>query len=83
LRLFGGRHPKRKNVEVVERTIAEHSKPLGIRTDNGPEFTSCIVQNWLVKNNIEWIKTQKGMPQQNAIIERFNRNYCEDVFDAN
>ena len=70
-------------IEILERTIAEHGIPLGIRTDNGPEFTSCLFQSWLDKNEIEWIKIQKGKPQQNAIIERFNRTYREDILDAN
>jgi putative transposase len=75
--------PSRKVIEILERTIIEHGKPLGIRTDNGPEFTSCLFQNWLDKNEIEWIKIQKGKPQQNAIVERFNRTYREDILDAN
>lgn len=75
--------PSRKVIEILERTIAEHGKPLGIRTDNGPEFTSCLFQKWLDKNDIEWIRIQKGKPQQNAIVERFNRTYREDVLDAN
>ena len=48
-----------------------------------PEFTSGLFQDWLDKNNIEWVKIQKGKPQQNAIIERFNKTYREDVLDAN
>jgi putative transposase len=61
----------------------EHFPPFGIRTDNGPEFTSSLFQNWLDRNEIEWVKIQKGKPQQNAIIERFNRTYREDILDAN
>jgi len=75
--------PSRKVIEILKRTIDEYGKPLGIRTDNGPEFTSCIFQSWLDKNDIEWIKIQKGKPQQNAIVERFNRTYREDILDAN
>lgn len=75
--------PARMVIEVLQQTIDEYGKPLGIRTDNGPEFTSCVFQNWLDKNSIEWTRIQKGKPQQNAIIERFNRTYREDVLDAN
>ena len=37
----------------------------------------------LNKNNIEWSKIQKGSPQQNAIIERFNKTVREDLLDPN
>lgn len=75
--------PSRAVIHFLERMIEKHGKPKGIRTDNGPEFTSHLFQEWLEKNNIEWIKIQKGKPQQNAIIERFNKTYREDVLDAN
>ena len=75
--------PSRKVIEVIKRAIQEHGKPKGIRTDNGPEFTSHVFQQWLEDNGIEWIKIQKGKPQQNAIIERFNKTFREDILDAN
>jgi putative transposase len=34
---------------------------------------------WLERNGIEWSAIPKGAPQQNAIVERFNRTYREDV----
>lgn len=73
----------KKVIEIVQRAIDEHGKPKGIRTDNGSEFTSAIFQDWLGNKGIEWVKIQKGKPQQNAIIERFNRTYREDILDAN
>jgi putative transposase len=54
-----------------------------IRTDNGPEFTSKVFQLWLKERKIKWSAIQKGAPQQNAIVERFNRTFREDVLDAN
>ena len=75
--------PSRAVIHFLERMIEKHGKPKGIRTDNGPEVTSGLFQDWLDKNNIEWVKIQKGKPQQNAIIERFNKTYREDVLDAN
>ena len=73
----------RKVIEILEVVIEEYGKPMGIRTDNGPEFTSIIFQNWMERKGIEWVRIQKGKPQQNAIVERFNRTYREDVLDAN
>lgn len=70
-------------IAYFERIIEKHGKPKRIRTDNGPEFTSNLFQQWLDKNEIERAKIQKGKPQQNAIVERFNRTYREDVLDAN
>ncbi len=74
--------PSRAVIQYLERMIEKHGKPKGIRTDNGSEFTSDLFQQWLEDNKIEWVKIQKGKPQQNAIIERFNKTYREDVLDA-
>lgn len=75
--------PARRVIEIVERAIERFGKPQKIRTDNGPEFRSKRFQLWLHTNTIEWERIQKGKPQQNAIIERFNKTYREDVLDAN
>ncbi len=75
--------PARIVILEMEKMIEKHGKPKAIRTDNGPEFRSKQFQKWLFLNNIEWNRIQKGKPQQNAIIERFNKTYREDVLDAN
>jgi len=75
--------PASELIKIVGEAIRKYGKPKGIRTDNGPEFRSKKFQIWLFDNDIEWIKIQKGKPQQNAIIERFNRTYRQDVLDAN
>jgi len=75
--------PARVVVEFLNQRIELFGKPLKIRTDNGPEFSSELFQKWLKDNDICWSKIQKGSPQQNGVIERFNRTYREDVLDAN
>lgn len=75
--------PARIVIQAVEQIIDLNGKPKRIRTDNGPEFRSKLFQKWLFNNDIAWSKIQKGKPQQNAIVERFNKTYREDVLDAN
>jgi putative transposase len=54
-----------------------------MRGDNGPELMAKWFKNWLRLRGIQWSAIPKGSPQQNAIVERFNRTYREDVLDAN
>lgn len=75
--------PARVLIGYLDQRIEIHGKPARIRTDNGPELRSKLFQKWLEKNGITWSRIQKGKPQQNAIVERFNKTYREDVLDAN
>lgn len=74
--------PSRMVIDYLEQRIALYGKPQSIRTDNGPEFRSKLFQKWLHNRDIQWSRIQKGKPQQNAIIERFNKTYREDILDA-
>lgn len=76
-------YPAIRVIETMERLIEEYGTPKRIRTDNGPEFTSKKFQKWLKERNILWSSIPKARPDQNAIIERFNRTYREDILDAN
>jgi putative transposase len=75
--------PARKATTFLDRLIEKYGKPKRIRGDNGPEAMSKWFRLWLQKRGIEWSAIPKGAPQQNAIVERFNRTYREDVLDAN
>jgi putative transposase len=74
--------PAIRVIAELEIMISLHGKPKRIRTDNGTEFRSKRFQLWLKENDIEWSPIQNGKPQQNAIVERFNKTYREDVLDA-
>jgi putative transposase len=75
--------PARRATAFLDRLIEQYGKPKRIRGDNGPEMMSKWFRVWLHQNGIEWSAIPKGSPQQNAIVERFNRTYREDVLDAN
>lgn len=75
--------PAKRLIALLEIAITEYGKPKSIRTDNGPEFISKRFQLWLYNNGIRWARIQKGKPQENCFIERFNRTVREELFSAN
>lgn len=75
--------PAVRTIELLERSIERYGKPKYIRSDNGPEFISKQFQKWMNDNGIGWSKIEKGKPQQNCHVERFNKTVREDLFDAN
>ncbi|WP_152530826.1 IS3 family transposase [Sediminibacterium sp. C3] len=69
-------------IRTLDRIIEQRGKPVAIRTDNGPEFTSKDLELWSIDNGIKLQFIQPGKPMQNGFIERFNRLYREAILDA-
>ena len=44
--------PAWRVINKLNQVIEKYGKPSGIRTDNGPEFTSHLFQSWLEKTGI-------------------------------
>lgn len=72
----------RKVCQVIDKVIEWRGKPQRIRVDNGPEFTSVEFTRYCENHSIIINYIQPGKPVQNALIERFNRTFREDVLDA-
>ena len=65
--------PAGRVIRTLNRIIEWRGKPSVIRCDNGPEYVSTSLQNWANENEIRIQFIQPGKPQQNALVERFNR----------
>lgn len=68
-------------VRALEQVASWRGYPAAVRCDNGPELLAGVFQDWCVAHKIEPKYIQKGKPNQNAYIERFNRTYREEVLD--
>lgn len=65
-------------MRVVEQLIEVYGRPAAIRVDNGPELTAQAFVERCDRHTIELRYIQPGKPDQDAYIERFNRNYVSD-----
>lgn len=75
--------PSSRVVEMINRVIEWRGKPEEIRSDNGTEFIAKAFEGFCENSGIKHVRIQKGKPNQNGFVERFNRTYREDVLDAN
>lgn len=74
--------PARRVIRTLERMAAERGIPKCIRCDNGPEFISCLLQEWCESRNIRLLYIQPGKPTQNAFVERQNGSIRRGLLNA-
>lgn len=74
--------PGERVVRVLERLCAWRGAPKAIRCDNGPELTSKALVDFCDNTGIAIRYIQPGKPDQNGLIERFNRTYREEVLNC-
>ena len=60
----------------IFRGIPEH-----LRSDNGPEFTSKVLDQWAYLNGVELDFIRPGKPTDNALIESFNGRFREECLN--
>ena len=66
--------PSARVTRALDQVNEWRGKPAAIRSDNGPDDISNTIKQWAQKHAFELLFIQPGNPQQNAYIERFNRN---------
>lgn len=74
--------PARRVERVLDAIVAQRGLPANIRSDNGPEFISGVMEQWCEKNKVSWQYIQPGRPMQNAYIERKNGSMRRELLDA-
>ena len=65
-------------IEVLSRLISEHGAPRFLRSDNGPEFVSHAILEWLGKAKIDTALNDPGKPWQNGADESFNGKFRDE-----
>lgn len=75
--------PAQRVTRLLDRLVEVYGKPERLRSDNGPEFISQVLQDWCTDKKVilHWI--EPGKPTQNAYIERFNGTFRREVLNAN
>jgi putative transposase len=65
----------RRVIEVLAALISERGAPRHLRSDNGPEFVSAAILQWLQSAGIETALIDPGKPWQNGTDESFNGRF--------
>lgn len=66
---------------VLERLRLARGLPATIQLDNGPEFTSRVLDKWADDNHVQLQFIEPGKPIQNAFIESFNSRLREECLN--
>lgn len=74
--------PAARVVRVLNRLVAERGKPKRIVFDNGPEFTSKILDQWAYDNGVELVFIRPGKPVENCFVESFNGKMRDECLNA-
>jgi putative transposase len=67
---------------ALDQVVALRGKPANIRSDNGPEFISHLMEQWGERNKVSWHYIQPGRPMQNAYIERKNGSMRRELLNS-
>jgi putative transposase len=72
----------RRVTRELDGIMASRTRPLAIRCDNGPEFTSRHFLAWALERKIEVVHIEPGRPVQNAHVESFHGKLRDECLNA-
>jgi transposase InsO family protein len=66
----------------LERLFGLYGRPRLLRSDNGREFMAQSLAEWLAEQGVSQAFIEKGSPQQNAFVERFNGTMRDELLNG-
>ncbi len=69
--------------ESLNRICAKRGLPKMIKTDNGSEFISKVMDKWAYERGVELDFSRPGKPTDNARVESFNGRLRQECLNAN
>ncbi len=70
-------------IATLEQLRAEHALPKILVCDNGPEFTSQVLDQWAYERGITLQFIRPGKPIENAYVESFNGRLRDECLNEN
>jgi putative transposase len=70
-------------VGILERLAETRGLPEAITTDNGPEFTGRVMDEWAYRNGVKLNFIRPGKPIENAYAESFNGRLRDECLNTN
>ena len=68
-------------IDTLAELFSIHGVPKRIRCDNGPEFISLAIKEWLVKIGVSVLYIEPGAPWQNGLCESFNSRFRDEFLN--
>jgi len=69
-------------IEVLSRLVSVHGAPLFMRSDNGREFVSLAILEWIAGAGIATELNDSGKPWQNGADESFNGKFRDECLSV-
>lgn len=69
-------------IEVLAKLMSAHGVPSCLRSDNGPEFVSTALLQWVNDESLGLLLIEPGKPWQNGTNESFNGKFRDECLSA-
>ncbi len=82
LEVGGGRFSGRRVAEVLTELFVIRGVPVGLRSDNGKEFTGTTVTRLLQAAGVKALPVEAGCPWENGVVESLNSILRDELLNT-